>query len=126
MSTSTSIASLTDAVNRLSTHAVLKERNHELQQRLEAAEDALTKARHENSELHNLQPQRLQALPSVRLNWMHCGRSTLHRPSQNLRNDTMETLDVKLGAARTRSPSLRRRWRPCALLPRPSKRKLRS
>lgn len=49
------LSSLTDAVNRLlDAHAVLKERNHELQQRLEAAEDALTKARHENSELHNL------------------------------------------------------------------------
>ena len=49
------LSSLTDAVNRLlDAHAVLKERNHELQQRLEAAEDALTKARHENSELQNL------------------------------------------------------------------------
>ena len=49
------LSSLTDAVNRLlDAHAVLKERNHELQQRLEAAEDALTKARHENSALHNL------------------------------------------------------------------------
>lgn len=49
------LSSLTDAVNRLlDAHAVLKERNHELQQRLEAAEDALTKARHENSEPHNL------------------------------------------------------------------------
>ena len=49
------LSSLTDAVNRLlDAHAVLKERNHELQQRLEAAEGALIKARHENSELHNL------------------------------------------------------------------------
>ena len=49
------LSSLTDAVKRLlDAHAVLKERNHELQQRLEAAEDALTKARHENSKLHNL------------------------------------------------------------------------
>ena len=50
------LSSLTDAVNRLlDAHAVLKERNHELQwTRLEDAEDALTKARHRTAQLHNL------------------------------------------------------------------------
>ena len=48
------LSSLTDAVSRLlDAYAGLKDRNLELQQRLEATEEALNKERQDNSDIHN-------------------------------------------------------------------------
>ena len=94
------LSSLTDAVSRLlDAYTGLKDRNRELQQRLEATEEALNKERQDNSHIHN------QSYPSPQdssLTASEAGRAggrnrQLHRPSQILRTDTMETLDVKLG-----------------------------
>ena len=47
-------SSLTDAVSRLlDAYTGLKDRNRELQQRLEAPEEALNKERQDNSHIHN-------------------------------------------------------------------------
>lgn len=48
------LSSLTDAVCRLlDAYTGLKDRNRELQQRLEATEEALNKERQDNSHIHN-------------------------------------------------------------------------
>jgi len=48
------LSSLTDAVSRLlDAYTGMKDRNRELQQRLETTEEALNKERQDNSHIHN-------------------------------------------------------------------------
>ena len=65
------ISYLTDAVGRLiDAYTSMKARNRELQEKLDAAEEALIEARWPTATTTTLQPQRPPPQPCLRRNWM--------------------------------------------------------